>query len=119
MFGPTPCWCGLNHFPEVIKVSFTDSAKFEDISKVRQLYVALLHQLTDLESPQVVVFAAQNIIQRSEDKEGWQLLLCLRSFSVLDLLLSFEVHTEKTIMAGRNELARFGRLMKVLILFFW
>ncbi|KAI9455173.1 hypothetical protein BJY52DRAFT_1205065 [Lactarius psammicola] len=93
-FGRAPRWRGLNHFPEVMKVSFTDGAKFEDISKV-------------------VVFAAQNIIQRSEDKEGWQLLLCLRSFSILDLLLSFEVHTEKTIMAGRNELARFGRLMKV------
>ncbi|KAI9433794.1 hypothetical protein BJY52DRAFT_1131964, partial [Lactarius psammicola] len=93
-FGCAPRWCGLNHFPEVMKVSFTDGTKFKDISKV-------------------VVFAAQNIIQRSEDKEGWQLLLCLQSFSVLDLLLSFEVHTEKTIMAGRNELARFGRLMKV------
>ncbi|KAI9435631.1 hypothetical protein BJY52DRAFT_1197489 [Lactarius psammicola] len=95
-FGRVPRWRGLNHFPEVMKVSFTDGAKFEDISKV-------------------VVFAAQNIIQRSEDKEGWQLLLCLRSFSVLDLLLSFEVHTEKTIMAGRNELVRFGRLMKAYI----
>ncbi|KAI9443747.1 hypothetical protein BJY52DRAFT_1206738 [Lactarius psammicola] len=95
-FGRAPRWRGLNHFPEVMKVSFTDSAKFKDISKV-------------------VVFAAQNIIQRSEDKEGWQLLLCLRSFSILDLLLSFEVHTEKMIMAGRNELARFGRLMKAYI----
>ncbi|KAI9442019.1 hypothetical protein BJY52DRAFT_1229255 [Lactarius psammicola] len=81
---------------KVETVSFTDGTKFEDISKV-------------------VVFAAQNIIQRSEDKEGWQLLLCLQSFSVLDLLLSFKVHTEKTIMAGWNELARFRCLIKAYI----
>ncbi len=116
-FALAPRWRGLHHFSGVMKVSFTDGAKFEDISKVRQLYVASSRQLTDSESPQVVIFAAQNVIQRSDDEEGWQLLLCLRSFSILDLLLSFEVHTEKTILAGRGELERFGCLMKVLNFF--
>lgn len=111
-----PRWRGLNHFSEVMRVSFTDGAKYEDISKVRQLYVASSYQLIDSESPQVVVFATHNIIPR-DDKEGWLLLLCLRSFSILDLLLSFEVHTEKTILAGRKELLTLGRHIKVFDLF--
>jgi hypothetical protein len=73
-----------------------------------------LHQLTNsLESPQVVVFAAHNIFPQKVDEEGWLLLLCLRSFSILDLLLSFEVHTEETILAGRKEIEKFGSLIKV------
>jgi len=38
---------------------------------------------------------------------------CLRSFSILNLLLSFEVHMDETILAGRKEVERFGCLMKV------
>ncbi|KAH9013071.1 hypothetical protein EDB85DRAFT_2158478 [Lactarius pseudohatsudake] len=87
---------GLNHFSAVIKVAFTDGAKFEDISKV-------------------VIFAAHNVVPQ-DNKEGWQLLYCIRSFSILDLLLSLEVHTEKTILAGRNELKKFVDLMKKYIL---
>ncbi|KAF8263920.1 hypothetical protein EI94DRAFT_1806512 [Lactarius quietus] len=63
-------------------------AKYEDISKV-------------------VVFVAQNIIPQ-DNQEGRQLLLCLRSFSFLDLLLSFKVHTEQTILAGQKEIKQFG-----------
>ncbi|KAH9024194.1 hypothetical protein EDB85DRAFT_2075196 [Lactarius pseudohatsudake] len=91
-FDLAPRWRGLHHFSDVMNTSFTDGSKYEDISKV-------------------VVFAAHNVIQE-DDKEGWQLLLCLRSFSIIDLLLSFEVHTDKTILAGRRELVRFGLLMK-------
>ncbi|KAI9445742.1 hypothetical protein BJY52DRAFT_1194069 [Lactarius psammicola] len=80
-FGRAPRWRGLTTSPEVMKVSFTDGAKFEDISKV-------------------VVFAAQNIIQRSEDKKGGSYYSAYEAFPVLGLLLSFEVHTEKTIMLG-------------------
>ncbi|KAI9444316.1 hypothetical protein H4582DRAFT_2071883 [Lactarius indigo] len=92
-FNLTPRWCGLNHFSEVMHVDFTDGGKNEDISKV-------------------VVFAAHNIFPPDKDKEEWKLLLCLRSFSILDLLLSLEVHTEEMILAGQSELERFGTLMK-------
>ena len=95
--------------------AFTDGAKHEDVSKVSEIFVAKC-QLT--ESPQQVVFIAQNIIPR-DDQEGWQLLRCIRSFSILDLLISFEAHTERTISAGRAELERFGRLMMVFILFYF
>ena len=95
-----------------MKVAFTDGAKYEDLSKVQVSCITSWHQLTEL--LQVVVFVAHNIVPR-DDKEGWQLLLCLRSFSYLDLLLSLEVHTEQTILAGRKELVVFWKLMKVLI----
>ncbi|KAH9170356.1 hypothetical protein EDB89DRAFT_1853558, partial [Lactarius sanguifluus] len=91
-FDLAPRWHGLHHFSNMMNTSFTDGSKYEDISKV-------------------VVFAAHNVIQE-DDKEGWQLLLCLRSFSIVDLLLSFEVHTDETILAGRRELVMFGLLMK-------
>ncbi|KAI9428775.1 hypothetical protein H4582DRAFT_2091022 [Lactarius indigo] len=93
-FDLAPRWRGLHHFPAVMKVSFTDGTKFEDISKV-------------------VVFAAHNVIPQ-DSKKGWQLLYCLRSLSILDLLLSLEAHTEKTILAGRNELKKFADFMEIL-----
>ncbi|KAI9442404.1 hypothetical protein H4582DRAFT_2202107, partial [Lactarius indigo] len=92
-FNLAPRWHGLNHFSEVMHVDFTDGGKNEDISKV-------------------VVFAAHNLFPPDKDKEEWKLLLCLRSFSILDLLLSLEVHMEETILAGRSKLERFRTLMK-------
>jgi hypothetical protein len=38
---------------------------------------------------------------------------CLRSFSILDLLLAFEVHTDESIAAGQEEISKFGDLLKV------
>ena len=77
---------------------------------VIQKWVALLHKTECL--PQIVVFAAHNVIPRN-DQEGWQLMRCLRSFSILDLLLAFEVHTDESIALGQEEICKFGVLMKV------
>ncbi len=59
-----------------------------------------------------MVFAVYNVVDQN-DKEEWLLMHCLRSFSIIDLLLSFEVHTDKTILAGWKEIVHFGRLMRV------
>ena len=40
-------------------------------------------------------------------------MCCLWSFSILDLLLALEVRTDESIAAGREELSKFGDLMKV------
>ena len=40
-------------------------------------------------------------------------MCCLRSFSILDLLLGFEVHTDESIAAGREEIRTFGNFLKV------
>lgn len=51
------------------------------------------------------------------DKVGWWLLRALRSFTIVDLYLSFEEHTQDTIDAGRRELKRFEEYMQVLASF--
>jgi hypothetical protein len=58
------------------------------------------------------VFVALNVIPR-QNAEGQSLLRCLRSYSIVDLYLAFEVHTEQTMDAGRRELAKFALHMKV------
>ncbi|KAN0137278.1 hypothetical protein V8E53_004723 [Lactarius tabidus] len=63
-----------------------DGTKFEDISKL---------------------FAKLNNIRFL-----WLLLRAVRSFTIVDLYLSFEEHTEHTIAAGRQELKKFASLMQ-------
>ncbi|KAH9001527.1 hypothetical protein EDB92DRAFT_1788816 [Lactarius akahatsu] len=96
-FRAIPRWSGLNHFQGVMKISFTNGTKFEDISKI-------------------LIFAAHNIIpwERSE-KVGKSLLCALRSFTIVDLFLSFEEHTEHIIAVGRRELHKFGCHMQAYI----
>lgn len=61
------------------------------------------------------MFVAHNVIERGE-KEGWSLLRCLRSFSIVDLYLALESHTEHTLAAGKQELRNFAKEIKVCIL---
>lgn len=58
------------------------------------------------------MFVALNVIPW-QNAEGQLLLRCLRSYSIVDLYLAFEVHTEQTMDAGRRELANFALHMKV------
>ncbi|KAH9958180.1 hypothetical protein BJV74DRAFT_800037 [Russula compacta] len=75
-------------------VSFTDGSKYEDILKL-------------------IVFIAHNIIpSRNQESEGWLLLQCLQAFSIVDLYLAFEAHTEHTITSGWCELESFAQCMK-------
>ncbi|KAI9441949.1 hypothetical protein BJY52DRAFT_1195036 [Lactarius psammicola] len=93
-FYDVPRWSGLNHFQEVMNISFTDGTKYEDISKI-------------------LIFTTHNLIPRTQrNKAGWLLLRVLRSFTIIDLYLSFEEHTQLTITDGRREVMEFGRLMQ-------
>ncbi|KAF8268010.1 hypothetical protein EI94DRAFT_1801019 [Lactarius quietus] len=94
-FNAVPRWSGLIHFGEVMTMSFMDGMKFEDILKAG-----------------VLVFVAHNIIPQS-NKAGWLLLHTVRSFTIVDLYLAFEEHTELTIAAGRQEIRKFASLMEV------
>ena len=92
-------------------MAFTDGTKFEDISKVWCFSSLIsLPFIVTLMSPQLLVFVAYNIVPRDK-KEGWSLLRCLRSFAIVDLYISFEVHTEQTLAAGRRELRNFAQRM--------
>jgi hypothetical protein len=60
----------------------------------------------------MLVFCAYNTIP-STDLVGMLLLRVLRAFAVVDMYLSFEVHTTQTINAGRAALKKFAQLMTV------
>ena len=66
-------------------------------------------------SPQLIVYVAYNYVPRDKT-EGWSLLRCMRSFSIVDLYLSFETHTGHTLKAGRRELKNFALRMQVRVL---
>ncbi|KAI0271244.1 hypothetical protein BC834DRAFT_818216 [Gloeopeniophorella convolvens] len=86
-FDMAPSWSGLTHFKDAITLSFSDGKSFEDLSKV-------------------VVFVSHNVIKQT-DPEAWTLLRAIQSFSILDLYLSFEMHTDDTIDEGRQEIQTF------------
>lgn len=53
----------------------------------------------------------RNIFETDED--GRLLLRCIRAYVEIDLLASFEVHTEKTIADGRAMVEKFVKLANV------
>ncbi|KAG2093553.1 hypothetical protein BD769DRAFT_1615706 [Suillus cothurnatus] len=96
LFESFPRWRNLNHFDQVVSVSFSDGTKYEDISKL-------------------IVFAAHNVFQRDVDPHVYLLLRCIRSYVELNMYASLEVHTEDTIRDGRNTLSKFAELMDIYI----
>lgn len=83
--------------------------------RIYQRYVDLfLTASPPISSIQIVVFATHNIIKRT-DKAAWALLCALRSFTIVDLFLALEEHTQLTIAYGRQELRKFGHYIQVCI----
>ncbi|KAG1761725.1 hypothetical protein EDD22DRAFT_619601 [Suillus occidentalis] len=91
-FQSIPRWRNLNHFDQVISVSFSDGTKYEDISKL-------------------IVFAAHTVFDRDTDPEAYLLLRCIRSYVEFNMYASLEVHTEDTINNGREALSKLTGLM--------
>ena len=60
---------------------------------------------------QQLLYAAHNVLDETDT--GYLLLQILRSFLVIDTLLSFEVHTEETIAMVEEEQYHLGDLIKV------
>lgn len=48
-----------------------------------------------------------------EDENGYRLLRCIRAYVELDLLASFDVHTDGTIERGRTVVQKFVKLANV------
>ncbi|KAG1726527.1 uncharacterized protein EDB91DRAFT_1239637 [Suillus paluster] len=94
LFKSFPHWRNLNHFDQVVSISFSDGMKYEDISKL-------------------IVFAAHNVFQRDVDPHVYLLLRCIRSYVELNTYASLEVHTKDTIRDGQNTLSKFAELMDV------
>ena len=56
---------------------------------------------------------AHNSFERKKKSPAYVLLRILRSFTELDTYLAFDLQTEETIAAGREEMANFAKLVKV------
>jgi hypothetical protein len=67
--------------------------------------------LINSELVQVLVFVSHDIISSSRKVE-WLLLRALRSFTIIDLYLAFEEHTQLTINTGRQQLREFEKIME-------
>lgn len=104
-FSLTPRWPNLNHFSRVTNVRFTDATKYEDISKVS--IVRPLIDCSTAQTLQIIVPAAQSVLTRDACEEGHQLLILIRKWVELDMYLSFEVQTEKTIAAFEETLQEY------------
>lgn len=52
-----------------------------------------------------------------EDERGYRLLRCVRAYVELDVLASFELHTDETIRYGKTVAERFVKLANVSHLF--
>ncbi|KAG1734053.1 uncharacterized protein EDB91DRAFT_1238464 [Suillus paluster] len=84
-FQSVPHWRNLNHFDQVISVSFSDGTKYEDISKL-------------------IIFAAHNVFDCDTDPEAYLLLQ-------FNIYASLEVHTEDTIKDGQEALSKLTELL--------
>ncbi|KAI6018855.1 hypothetical protein EDC04DRAFT_2869958 [Pisolithus marmoratus] len=92
-FSEMPCWHMLNHFDEALSISYTDSQKLEDLSKI-------------------VVFTCHDVLLQDMDKEGYFLLCCLRAYVEFDLYTALELHMAHTLVVGQEALSMFNILMK-------
>ncbi|KAG2046461.1 hypothetical protein BDR06DRAFT_992159 [Suillus hirtellus] len=84
-FAAVPRWRNLNHFKEVMGVSFADGTKHEDILKL-------------------ILFVAHDVLDPETHESGYLLLQCIRAHLDVDMFAALEVHTTQTLAAGRAAL---------------
>ncbi|KAI6151572.1 hypothetical protein BKA82DRAFT_169619, partial [Pisolithus tinctorius] len=105
-----PCWHGLNHFKEVLSVSYTDGQKFEDLSKALQVSCQAPILLTFPE--QIIIFICHDIFPHEMEKDGYLLLHCLCTYIEFDMYTMLRLHTTHTLAAGQEVLATFNSLIQ-------
>ncbi|KAG2160202.1 uncharacterized protein EDB93DRAFT_1261699 [Suillus bovinus] len=93
-FDSMPCWRNINHFKHVMDISFSDSSKYEDISKL-------------------IVFAAHDIIDRGTHTLPYLLLQCIHEYVNINMYAALEVHTSETIAVGHLAITEFTQLLEV------
>ncbi|KAK0484117.1 hypothetical protein EDD18DRAFT_1361964 [Armillaria luteobubalina] len=89
-----PRWRNLYHFESsFMAVHFADGTKYEDLSK---------H----------IMFVTHNILTEDNDEHGYHLLKCVRSYVELRMYAGFNLHTECSIQAIRDELLKISALIR-------
>ncbi|KAI0084277.1 hypothetical protein BDY19DRAFT_1026392 [Irpex rosettiformis] len=89
-----PRWPKLAHFANgILTLDFADGKKWEDISKI-------------------IIHVAYQVIAPAHCPKGFALLCLIRKWQELDMLLSFSVHTDKTLAAFEATLIRFHHALE-------
>ncbi|PCH42571.1 hypothetical protein WOLCODRAFT_71761, partial [Wolfiporia cocos MD-104 SS10] len=91
------------------------SADYEE-----QCFMALIHGANGLcpcpiclvPSSQLADVSVEHPLRTSAGSAEYLLLCCLHSYLVLNMYLSFEVHTSRRLAEGQEELLRFSKLIK-------
>ena len=111
-----PLWRELSHFKNYINENFMDGSKWEDLSKViteLMCWCAFAHS----PSHQICILVMRNVLAESSD-HGILLLCCVWVYIELNLLVSFDVYTDQTIMFGQERLDQFVKLVNMSHLFY-
>ncbi|KAG1884708.1 hypothetical protein F4604DRAFT_1676803 [Suillus subluteus] len=95
-FADAQRWRNLNHFKEVMGISFADGTKYEDILKL-------------------IVFIAHEVLDHESHELGYLLLQCIRAYLNVNMFAALEVHTMETLAAGRAALDEFSQVIKTYI----
>ncbi|KAF8833931.1 hypothetical protein BDN67DRAFT_992758 [Paxillus ammoniavirescens] len=82
-FTAMPRWHNLNHFNQVVDISFNDGSKHEDISKL-------------------VIFACHGILTEDTNKTSYLFLRCIRAYLEFDMFTALENYQEKTKELAKN-----------------
>lgn len=106
-----PSWSDFNHFTRVTSINFTDGTKYEDISKVRPIYLILGNPLS-LNCVQILVPTAYNAFAPSQ-KRWMALLKAIRHYNILDVYSGLIVQTEHTLKAYVKALIKFSDAIQV------
>ncbi|KAK0435646.1 hypothetical protein EV421DRAFT_1892516 [Armillaria borealis] len=96
--------CRIKRFPPASwQFHFADGTKYEDLSKVSQMFSSqVIH----------IIFVTHNILTEINDVHGYHLLKCVRSYIELRMYAGFNLHTERSIQAIRDELNKFSTLIR-------
>lgn len=110
-FNSFPIWRDLYHFDSVMNISFNDGKKHEDLSKVVCSFCDDLKY--GLKFIQQLIYVAHNVFNHDDYPTDYLLLRLIWAYVDLDMYLSFDLHTERTIAAGRQQFNKFAELLKV------
>ncbi|KAI0091116.1 hypothetical protein BDY19DRAFT_991694 [Irpex rosettiformis] len=83
-----PRWSKLAHFETILNIEFADGNKWDDIAKIT------LH-------------AAYQVVTQQCSPQGFALLRLIRKWIELNMLISFDVQTDKTLAAYDRTIDRF------------
>lgn len=104
-----PPWRDLYRFDSFMNITFNDGKKHEDLSKVTRLRDLLA--FTEISNTKQLFFVVSDFFSAEDNSPGYIFLQLYRSFLVLDVYMSFDLHSALTIEQGRKEFANFSHLL--------